>query len=63
MHRDLMTFSKNTSNRFVEKVLTKNIRADDEPPDFAAYEKAGGYQALRKALGMDPKAITELVKI
>jgi NADH-quinone oxidoreductase subunit F len=57
-----MTFSKNTSNRFVEKVLTKNIRADDEPPDFAAYEKAGGYQALRKALGMDPKAITELVK-
>ena len=62
MCRDLMTFSKNTSSRFVEKVLTKNIRADGEPPDFEAYENAGGYQALRQALGMDPKAITELVK-
>src|ERR1035441_8615018 len=57
-----MAFSKNTSRRFVEKVLTKNIRPEGEPPDLKAYEKAGGYQALRKALGMDPKAITELVK-
>lgn len=46
----------------MKKVLTKNIRPEGEPPDLKAYEKAGGYQALRKALGMDPKAITELVK-
>jgi NADH-quinone oxidoreductase subunit F len=46
----------------MEKVLTKNIRPDGEPPDFQAYEEAGGYQALRKALRMEPKAITELIK-
>jgi hypothetical protein len=42
----------------MEKVLTKNIRPDGEANDFNAYEKAGGYGALRKALTMEPKAIT-----
>ena len=46
----------------MEKVLTRNLRPDGEVTDLTAYEKAGGYQALRKALQMDPKAITELVK-
>jgi NADH-quinone oxidoreductase subunit F len=46
----------------MEKVLTKNIRPDGGPNDFVAYEKAGGYQALRKALQMAPKDIIELVK-
>jgi NADH-quinone oxidoreductase subunit F len=43
--------------------LTRNIRADQEPPDIDAYEKAGGYQAMRKALReMTPKAVTESVR-
>jgi NADH-quinone oxidoreductase subunit F len=46
----------------MEKVLTKNIRPDGEANDFNAYEKAGGYGALRKALTMEPKAITDVVK-
>jgi NADH-quinone oxidoreductase subunit F len=43
--------------------LTANIRPDREPPDREAYEHAGGYQAMRKALGsMTPAAIVEEVK-
>jgi NADH-quinone oxidoreductase subunit F len=30
---------------------------------LAGYEKAGGYQALRKALQMSPEAIIEQVKL
>jgi len=34
----------------METPLTKNIRTGREPPAMAEYQKAGGYQALRKAL-------------
>ena len=40
-------------------------RGLDRPDDswtLAAYEAAGGYKAVRKALGMDPGAVTEEVK-
>jgi NADH-quinone oxidoreductase subunit F len=33
-----------------EQPLTANIRPDREPLDYAAYERAGGYRAARKAL-------------
>lgn len=47
----------------MERPLTKNIRADAEPFSITEYEKAGGYQAVRKALKeMAPGEITELVK-
>ncbi len=36
-----------------ERPLTANIRPDREPLDLKAYEKAGGYQGLRKALKDD----------
>src|SRR5579872_1809752 len=46
-----------------EKPLTGNIRAAGEELDREAYERAGGYRALRKALqGMTPEAVTEEVK-
>ncbi len=47
----------------MERPLTKNIRAKSPPPDRAAYERAGGYQALRKALrDLTPDGIIEEVK-
>ena len=47
----------------METPLTRNIRPDREPPDIAAYEAAGGYQAARKAvLSMSPWNIVEAVK-
>ncbi len=47
----------------MERPLTKNIRPNAEPPDLKEYEKAGGYQALRKALkNMTPKDVLEVVK-
>ncbi len=46
----------------MEKPLTKNLRADGAPVDLAEYESKGGYQGVRKALSMQPKEITELVK-
>ncbi|HET7371268.1 MAG TPA: NADH-quinone oxidoreductase subunit NuoF [Gammaproteobacteria bacterium] len=47
----------------MEPVLTRNIRADREPLDIDAYEKAGGYQSLRKALKeLAPGEIVEMVK-
>ena len=46
-----------------ERPLTGNIRADRGPLDLKGYEQAGGYQALRKALGgMAPKDVTQAVK-
>ena len=46
-----------------EKPLTGNMRADGEALDRDAYERAGGYRALRKALqSMTPEAVTEEVK-
>jgi NADH-quinone oxidoreductase subunit F len=47
----------------MEKPLTKNIRPDEEPFDLKAYERAGGYQSLRKALlEMTPGQVTDVVK-
>jgi NADH-quinone oxidoreductase subunit F len=47
----------------MEKPLSRNIRPDREPLSLKEYEKAGGYQAVRKALkSMEPKAVTECVK-
>ena len=41
----------------LEKPLTGRMRADGSPVDLRAYEAAGGYQGLRKALGLAPKDI------
>ena len=47
----------------MEKPLTQHIRGDGAPVNLKEYERAGGYQALRKALKeMEPKAVTTLVK-
>lgn len=45
----------------MDKPLTHNIRADRVPLDLAAYEKAGGYAALRKAIGMAPGDVAKIV--
>jgi NADH-quinone oxidoreductase subunit F len=46
----------------MEKPLTKNIDPKREPLDLKAYEKAGGYQAARKAIKkMTPKEVQEEV--
>lgn len=47
----------------METPLTKNIHPGQEPLDLKAYESAGGYQALRKALGsMTPVEVIDAVK-
>lgn len=46
----------------MEKPLTQNIQPDRIPLDLQAYEKVGGYTAVRKALQMSPEEITDLVK-
>lgn len=47
----------------MEKPLTEHIREDRSPLSLQEYEKAGGYQALKKVLkDMAPKAIVDLVK-
>jgi NADH-quinone oxidoreductase subunit F len=47
----------------MERPLTQHIRLGEEPPDLQAYERAGGYQAVRKALSsMAPQEVTALVK-
>lgn len=46
----------------MEKVLTKNIQPDLPYVDVKAYEATGGYQGLRKALGMTPAEVVEVVK-
>lgn len=47
----------------METPLTKNIRPGQEPFDLRAYQQAGGYQALRKALtAMTPQEVQEAVK-
>ena len=45
----------------MEKILLKNIE-NPNSADIAEYMKAGGYQGLPKALGMQPKEIIEEVK-
>jgi NADH-quinone oxidoreductase subunit F len=46
----------------MEKPLTSNLRPDGTAVDITAYERAGGYQGLRKALQLPPQEVTELVK-
>jgi NADH-quinone oxidoreductase subunit F len=47
----------------MERPLTKNIRPGEEPLELRAYERAGGYQAVRKALtGMAPLEVQQVVK-
>ncbi|HEY7165398.1 MAG TPA: NADH-quinone oxidoreductase subunit NuoF [Candidatus Binatia bacterium] len=45
----------------MEQPLTKNIRPGENPLNLKEYEKAGGYQALRKAIQMTPKQVQEVV--
>jgi NADH-quinone oxidoreductase subunit F len=45
-----------------ERPLTGNLRPDGEAVEIAAYEQAGGYQGLRKALTLQAQDITDLVK-
>jgi len=45
-----------------ERPLTGDMRADGEPLTLVEYERAGGYQALRKALSLSPQAIQDEVK-
>jgi NADH-quinone oxidoreductase subunit F len=47
----------------MERPLTERIKRGEEPLDLKGYERAGGYQALRKALRqMTPEEVTEEVK-
>ena len=46
----------------MERPLTKNIRPGQEPLSLKEYEKAGGYQSVRKALGMSPQDVQNIVK-
>lgn len=45
----------------MERPLTQHMKSDGEALSLAEYEKAGGYQAARKAVKMAPKEIQELV--
>lgn len=45
----------------MEKPLTEHIKADGTWLTLKEYEKTGGYKALRKALSMEPEAITKMV--
>src|SRR5690349_21149524 len=54
--------NRKKKNRPMETPLTHNISPGREPQDLAQYEKAGGYGALRKALGMAPAEIQAAVK-
>src|SRR3989442_14665409 len=46
----------------IDRPLTERIRPGGEGAAIASYEKAGGYEALRKALaGMPPPEVTKLV--
>ena len=46
----------------MDRPLTKNVRPGEAPLDLAGYERAGGYQGLRRALGLAPSAVQEIVK-
>lgn len=47
----------------MERPLTRNIKADGAPLDVRAYERAGGYQAVRRALReLAPEDVTQMVK-
>ncbi len=46
----------------MERPLTKNIRTGQGPLTLKEYEQAGGYQSVRKALGMSPQDVQNVVK-
>jgi NADH-quinone oxidoreductase subunit F len=46
----------------MERPLTANIQPGLEPLDLEGYRKAGGYQGLRRALGLSPQEVQELVQ-
>jgi NADH-quinone oxidoreductase subunit F len=46
----------------MERPLTKNIRPRQEPLSLKEYEKAGGYQSLRKALAMSSQDVQNIIK-
>jgi NADH-quinone oxidoreductase subunit F len=47
----------------LDKPLTRLMRPDGAPLSLKDYEKGGGYQALRRALGsMTPSEVTEAIK-
>ncbi len=46
----------------MEKPLTKNIRTDKPPMNIDEYEKAGGYQSLKKAFQKSPEDVQKIVK-
>ncbi len=47
----------------MEKPLTRNIRPGHEPHNLGQYEKTGGYEALKKAIGkMTPKEVGVVVR-
>jgi NADH-quinone oxidoreductase subunit F len=47
----------------MEKPLTQNMHPDGTPADLKAYEAAGGYSAVRKALrDLSPQQVIEMVK-
>ena len=46
--------------QFMERPLTQNIKSNAAPLDLQGYERAGGYQAVRKALQqMTPAQVTD----
>ena len=46
----------------MEKPLTANIHLDQEPLTLGAYERVGGYKAVRKIFTMSPQKVQEVVK-
>ncbi len=44
------------------RMIFKNVDREGWDPCIATYINDGGYQELKKALGMEPKAVTEEVK-
>ena len=46
----------------MERPLTQHITPGREPLSLKEYEKAGGYQAVRKALAMSPQDVQNIVK-
>ena len=46
----------------MERPLTQHVRPDGQALDRRAYEAAGGYQGMRKALRMDPREVQQAVK-
>jgi NADH-quinone oxidoreductase subunit F len=44
-----------------EQPLTQDIQKENTILDLRAYEQAGGYQALRKAVAMTPQAVQKVV--